>query len=227
MTPYYEKDGCTIYFGDSEVLFKNLSQSAIIVTDPPFNVGYHYDEYADNLSDVDYYDMLSDLFSKRTCVVIHYPEALHRLSIRMERVPTRVISWIYPSNTPRQHRDIAFYGVEPDLTKMGQPYKNQSDKRIQERMRRGEESKLYDWWEINQVKNVGSDKTEHPCQMPLEVMKRIIGVLPEESEIIDPFMGSGTTLVAAKYLKRKAVGIEISEKYCEISAKRLDQGVLF
>lgn len=225
MKPYFEKDGQTIYNMDCRE-FKASSDS-IFVTDPPFNVGYHYNEYKDRMEEVDYYDMLAMLFQEKPAVVIHYPEALHRLSIRLEKVPERVVSWVYPSNTPRQHRDIAFYDVRPDFTKVGQPYKNVNDKRIQARIEQGLEAKLYDWWEINQVKNVGNEKTEHPCQMPLSVMRNIIGILPEENLIVDPFMGSGTTLVAAKYLKRKAVGIEISEKYCEIAAKRLEQGTLF
>jgi site-specific DNA-methyltransferase (adenine-specific) len=70
--------------------------------------------------------------------------------------------------------------------------------------------------------------SEHPCPKPLDVWKRILlRVSPVEGELVlDPFMGSGTTLRAAKDLGRKAIGIEIEERYCEIAAKRLAQEVL-
>lgn len=65
---------------------------------------------------------------------------------------------------------------------------------------------------------------DHPTQKPLTLIKKLI---PEKIKIIlDPFMGSGTTLVAAKQLHRKAIGIEIEEKYCQIAVSRLGQGVL-
>ena len=63
----------------------------------------------------------------------------------------------------------------------------------------------------------------HPCQKPLKLMVRLLK--KTSGIVIDPFMGSGTTLVAAKKLGRKAIGIEIEEKHCEIAAKRLSQEV--
>jgi site-specific DNA-methyltransferase (adenine-specific) len=67
----------------------------------------------------------------------------------------------------------------------------------------------------------------HPCPKPLEWAAGQIAVLSNPCQvIIDPFMGSGTTLRAAKDLGRKAIGIEIEERYCEIAARRLDQTVL-
>ena len=193
----------------------------VIVTDPPFNVGYHYNSYKDNMNFSEYYDMLGRVFHGSPFVVIHYPEEIYKIAFQMNDAPSKVVSWVYNSNTPKQHRDIAFFGIKPDFTKYGQPYKNPTDKRIMARIAEGKTAKLYDWWEINQVKNVSKDKTAHPCQMPLEVMKRIIGILPEDYTIVDPFMGSGTTALAAKLLGRNFIGIEMDESYIDIAKERL------
>jgi DNA modification methylase len=70
------------------------------------------------------------------------------------------------------------------------------------------------------------DGAVHPTQKPLELMSWCLSFYKDAETILDPFMGSGTTLRAAKDLGRKAIGIEIEEKYCEIAAKRMAQEVL-
>ena len=201
-------------------------KNIIVVSDPPFNIGYHYNKYSDSMKDEEYYKMLTTLFGQVPSVVIHYPEALHRLSVEMGKCPERVVSWVYNSNTARQHRDIAFYDIKPDFNAVRQPYKNLNDKRIQKRIAEGKTgAKLYDWWNINQVKNISKEKTAHPCQMPLEVMKNIIGILPKDAVIVDPFMGSGTTGVACAELGRKFIGIEMDTDYFHIAEQRIAEAI--
>jgi DNA modification methylase len=72
----------------------------------------------------------------------------------------------------------------------------------------------------------GEMKT-HPTQKPIALMRWCLGFAPNAATILDPFAGSGTTGVAAKLEGRKATLIEMEERYCEITAKRLAQGVLF
>ena len=213
----------------ADILLKFFNDKTIIVTDPPFNINYHYNTYRDKMNEQEYYNWLSNIFKNRKSVVIHYPEQLHKLSINMNVAPFKVISWIYNSNTAKQHRDIAFYNINPSMKQVTQPYKNPNDRRIKERIARGcTGAKLYDWWNINQVKNVSEEKTEHPCQMPLKVMENIIGILPYDAIIIDPFMGSGTTGVAVVNMNKKQnanrsfIGVEIDEKYFKIAQNRLN-----
>lgn len=196
----------------------------IIVSDPPFNIGYRYRSYKDRLKENEYMALMKDVFITDS-VIINYPETLYKIALALGRPPVRVVSWVYNSNTARQHRDIAFFDVTPDFSKVKQPYKNPNDKRIRKNMAEGRTGcKLYDWWNINQVKNVSKEKTGHPCQMPLKVMKNIIGILPDDALIIDPFMGSGTTGVACKLLGRDFIGIEIDPYYCEIAEERMKIG---
>lgn len=73
----------------------------------------------------------------------------------------------------------------------------------------------------------GNERMGHPAAFPLEVVQPWIPACSQPGDLVlDPFMGSGTTLRAAKDLGRRAIGIEIEERYCEIAAKRLGQEVL-
>jgi site-specific DNA-methyltransferase (adenine-specific) len=207
---------------DCLVELAKIKGDFVIVTDPPFNIGYHYGDYKDNLEEDEYYSWLREVFKFAPFVVIHYPESIYKISWAVEEIPQKVISWVYNSNTAKQHRDIAFFGIKPDFRKLGQPFKNPTDKRIMKRIADGKLARGYDWWNINQVKNVSKDKTSHPCQMPLEVMENIIKLIPEDKIIVDPFAGSGTTLLACKNLGREYIGIEIDGKYIDIINKRLN-----
>lgn len=215
-----------------KIINKHHNKNIILVSDPPFNINYKYSTYKDNLDEDEYYEMLDFFFHDLPSVIIHYPENLYKLSFQIGKFPERVVSWVYNSNTAKQHRDIAFFDIKPDMSKVRQPYKNPNDKRIKERIARGcKGAKLYDWWEINQVKNVSKDKTNHPCQMPLEVMKRIVGILPDDALIIDPFMGSGTTGLAViemnkeQNVNRGFIGIELDEAYYDIAKQRIEKHI--
>ena len=225
MIKLYNKNSLDIFY---KIINKYYDRKIILVSDPPFNINYKYNSYKDNMEENEYYEMLDFFFRDLPSVVIHYPEQLYKLSFQIGKFPDKVISWVYNSNTGRQHRDIAFFDIKPDMSKVIQPYKNLNDKRIKERIARGQKgAKLYDWWNINQVKNVSKEKTNHPCQMPLQVMKNIIGILPNDCLVIDPFMGSGTTGLAViemnkeQHTSRDFIGIEIDEDYYKIAKQRI------
>lgn len=67
---------------------------------------------------------------------------------------------------------------------------------------------------------------EHVTQKPLGVLRELLRIVPEGGLVLDPFMGSGTTLRAAKDLGLRAVGVELEERYCAVAARRLGQEVL-
>lgn len=80
-------------------------------------------------------------------------------------------------------------------------------------------------WRWNGMIRQGNEERYHPTQKPLEVMKWVIELCPKADTILDPFMGSGTTGVAAIQLGRKFIGIEREPKYFDIACQRIEQAV--
>lgn len=194
----------------------------IFISDPPYNQGYHYDNYPDRLPKDEYIALLQKVFGGERAIVIHYPEQALNLFHHIGEVE-QVVCWVYPSNTAKQSRLIAWFGCQPDFTKIPQPYKNPTDKRIQERIANGKSARSYDWWEINQVKNVSKSNNPHSCPIPEELARRIILSTTKIGElVIDPFCGSGTILKVAKELGRNYLGFDVSPLYVKTAQESIN-----
>ena len=197
--------------------------TAFIISDPPYNQNYHYLAYQDKLRLDEYAQLLLDAFGNYKAVIIHYPEETINILGKLLGECKQVVSWVYPSNTAKQHRLISWWNCKPDFTKETQPYKNPKDKRIAARILEGKGARLYDWWEINQVKNVAKADNPHPCPIPYELALRIVNLTTQIGDlIIDPFAGSGTIIKAAMQTKRKAIGYEIDSIYAEYASKNVE-----
>jgi DNA modification methylase len=195
----------------------------MIITDPPYNIDFKYDVYNDKMSDDDYMEMLQ-WFENEPLAIIQYPEETMKYIVPSLGIPNEVLSWCYNSNISRQFRLISIFNANVDFDAVKQPYKNPTDKRIQERIANGQEgARSYDWFtDIQLVKNVSNDKTEHPCPVPVELMQRIILLTTQEGDtVLDPFMGSGTIAIACKNTNRNYIGFEVSKDYCDIAKKRI------
>jgi len=210
--------------GDCLDYLDDIPKDAFIITDPPYNQRYHYDNYSDNLDEQEYRDLLYEVFADRKSVIIHYPEQTLEILATLDIGKLEeVVSWVYPSNTAKQHRLITWWNCKPDMKKVGQDYKNPNDKRIKKLISQGKKARLYDWWEINQVKNVSKKDNIHSCPIPYEIAERIILLTTEEGDtVVDPFCGSGTILLAAKNNNRNYIGIELSSKYIKIAEARIN-----
>lgn len=204
----------------------------LVVTDPPYNIGYKYHYYSDSLSTENYISLLSAI--PLPCVLIHYPEETINVLPKAFKVPCEeVVAWTYSSRLKKQHRLISWWGCKPDFSKVKEPYaaKTLSDSRNKHKLKDGRN--LRDFWAIQNVKGGGrrrkdglpisnKEKTDHPCQIPEEIVRRIILTTALNQEaIIDPFAGSGTTNKVAHDLGYDTYGYEIDPLYFEIMKKRL------
>jgi len=237
----------TLYLGDACVCMAGMAENSVdaIVTDPPYNIGYDYGPGFKDVADPDHYwagqMQLAEQIGRilvpgGQCFYLHYPEQASRFFWAAQEVAPlcgiRLLAWIYHQHTggrpfrrgTRLWAWLAKAGAEPRIGREATlgTYRNPTDARIKERLGRGLRPVDYDWWMIEQVKNVSREKTEHPCQVPEAMISRVLGLGSAEGEsCLDPFMGSGTTGVAALKMGRKFIGIEIDPHWFDVACKRI------
>ncbi len=214
-----------IMHGDFRDILGGFEEDYTVITDPPYNINFkgYGQEYKDSMLDDDYIERLS-WFQGRPTAIIHYPEEMMKYVVPALGIPDEVLCWCYNSNIPRRFRLINIYDCLVDFSQVLQPYKNPNDKRVKKLIESGRQgTPIYDWFSnIQLVKNVSKEKTDHPCPIPLDLAKRLVLLLTKENDlVIDPFCGGGTFCLAAKQLGRRYVGIDVSKKYCGIARERL------
>lgn len=248
MTPYYQDDAVTIYHGDCREILPTISGVALTVTSPPYNTltsrtinggGIHKksqwaakvrsDGYADDRSEADYWGWQAEVaHAVAKCSTLDASFFYnHKLRYR-DKAPILPVDMVrmWPDWSLRQEIVWARDGSMVFNARMFPP----SDERIYWMTRVGGNHKWSldgnQWTSVWRVRQeIGMDG--HPCPFPEGLPSRCITATTDPGDtVLDPFMGSGTTMRAAKDLNRKAIGCDVSEAYCEIAAKRMAQEVL-
>lgn len=204
--PYYEEKGITIYHGDCREILPSLPKVDLVLTDPPYGIAY--DRNVKHRGSVQNPTVYGDDTAFDPSFLFRFGRLiLWGANCYASRLPDckTWLAWhkTLTSNSDGQTADMELAWANC----VGRP-----------RLFR------YLWAGCYRAGEAGDHF--HPTQKPVALMKWRIGLADKADTILDPFMGSGTTLRAAKDLGRKAIGIEIEEKYCEIAANRLRQEVL-
>jgi site-specific DNA-methyltransferase (adenine-specific) len=220
MKPYYQDAHSVIYNADCREVLPTLAPVDLVLTDPPYGIDLGNNRSSGNGHGIKHvrYESYDDTLDNLRAVVVPVITSLMQSTDRVlcfcatQHVgefpkPTCIGGIYFPAAcgcNPWGFGSLAallMYGQAPDLVN-------------------GAKATVF-------RSTQPSDKNGHPCPKPLYAIQYFVTLGSRVGEtIIDPFMGSGTTLVAAKNLGRKAIGIELEEKYCEIAVNRLRQEVL-
>ncbi len=204
MKPYYDHGGITIYHGDCLLVLPRVPKFEIVVTDPPYGHGRTPPRGGAREGTLDlragHVDLPWDAADDSWMGSWTGPAAVFTSAARCF-ITARALNadglLIYVKTNPHPNGS----SFEPCVTRgFGVGARH-----------------------VSAYNSAGGQV--HPTQKPLGVMRFVVERAPAGT-ILDPFMGSGTTLVAAKNLGRRAIGIELEERYCEIAARRLSQEVL-
>ncbi len=219
LTPYYDHAGITIYHGDCRDVLPSLTFDAV-VTDPPYGVSFEGKQTKHTKRSDEGYASHDDTSEYVLSVVVPVVSMLVSSGLRVVLTPGSRNVFKYPE--PAAMGSI-FYPSGAGLGRWGftcsQPilYYGRCPYLSSGKGHRPDSFSTTD----------AADDCGHPCPKPLSTMVFLVTKASLAGETIcDPFMGSGTTLRASKDLGRRAIGIEIEERYCEIAAKRLSQEVL-
>ena len=207
MTPYYEQDGITIYHADCRDVLPTLEPGSIdlVLTDPPYGIGAHRMTLGNGITRI--YRGESDWDCEPADIA-------PVLELNCDAV-------IWGGN---------YFNLPPSrcwfVWDKGTGDNDYADCELAWTNRDGVVKRYFRSWVGANARERSESERHHPTQKPIELMRWCLRFYPDAETILDPFMGSGTTLRAAKDLGRRAIGIEIEERYCEIAAKRLQQAVL-
>lgn len=224
MKPYYQDSATTIYLGDCREILPALDPVDLVLTDPPYGTEDLAGGYGRR--------QLHDIGDGKGKVI----KGDKDLSLLKESFPLitnlQKEGWMFIFFAARKMPEIIdlfkknwFGEIIWDKKQPGLGYHIRYSHESIAVLRIGEPPRP-----VNALQSIirgFAFHEKHPHEKPVKVLCPLIewGSLPEQT-ILDPFMGSGTTLRAAKDLGRKAIGIEIEEKYCEIAARRMSQEVL-
>ena len=210
--PYFQDDDVVIYHGDCRDILPTLEPVDLVLTDPPYGIGEAHGKNKSRGLLAIARDFGSEVWDDE-------PIDAELLALVRSKRETQIIFGGNYYNLPptscwlvwdKENGATDFADCEMAWTNMKTA------------------TRLIHWrWQgMLQGDMKNKDYRWHPTQKPLAVMHWCITKVPVAQTILDPFMGSGTTLRAAKDLGRKAVGIEIEERYCEIAARRMSQSVM-
>jgi site-specific DNA-methyltransferase (adenine-specific) len=221
VTPYYEDDAVTIYHGDCrEVVDVWDLAGAVMVTDPPYGIAYRSNMHGKRRERLGTEDRPVSIVGDET------PELRDwALSVWGNRPALIFGTWKVPRPPATRHVLTWVKGDHLGMGDLSVPWRPNTEEVYVLGTgfvgHRG--TSVLDY---QAPVSWASGGRVHPHEKPVELLRALVGKCPPLAEVVDPFMGSGSTLRAAKDLGRKAVGIEVEERYCEIAAKRLGQEVL-
>lgn len=231
--PYYQDDYGVLYHGDCLEIMKDIPDKSVdlVLTDPPYGINFKssrqtHQKYIENDRMEDWLIILPKFLSEFKRVVADVGCCC--CCCGGGKTPVTAIFTMEAIN----HFNLIQTLVWRKFMGLGWNYRP-SYENIVVLSKSKDNYSFYDESKkcSNVIEGINQDipvEGEHPTQKPEALMRKLIEIHSKKGDIVfDPFAGSGTTLRAAKDLGRKYIGIEISEKYCEIIAKRMGQEVLF